>query len=110
MSTKTRFYLNQFNEYPKVEALNAGVTQNREYKIRNTENTSRMLLLKISPNSIQSHTQNSPKNKQTDRQSCIQYEGDSNMTDRQTVGEKEIKIERDAREIREIREKQRNSN
>lgn len=51
-----------------------------------------MLQLKISPNSIQSYTQNSPKNKQTDRQSCIQYEGELNMTDRQTVGEKEMKI------------------
>lgn len=51
-----------------------------------------MLQLKISPNSIQSHTQNSPKNKQTDRQSCIQYEGELNMIDRQTVGEKEMKI------------------
>lgn len=48
-----------------------------------------MLQLKISPNSIQSHTQNSPKNKQTDRQTELYTIRGRVEHDRQTDSRRE---------------------
>lgn len=80
--------------------------ENTKYRKQNTKYIPHVAAKNITQ--LTTHTQNSPKNKQIDRQSCIQSEGESNMTDRQK--ERDRGTERCSRDTGDKREKHRNSN